>query len=200
MPDILASVDEVQLLLRLRDGDDLAFGQIYDRYKARLGYSLLRLLKSEVLAEELLQDVFMKVWEHRAAIDPTRSFKAYLYRIAENMAYDFFRRAAREKEILQEIIAANTELYTHVEESLLKKENIAFLERLLAQLPSQRKKIFVACKLEGKSYKEVAEEFGISTTTVNDHIQKAMECLKANIHSIPVMQLTSLLVSFFLEK
>lgn len=200
MPDILASVDEVQLLLRLRDGDDLAFGQIYDRYKARLGYSLLRLLKSEVLAEELLQDVFMKVWEHRAAIDPTRSFRAYLYRIAENMAYDFFRRAAREKEILQEIIAANTELYTHVEESLLKKENIAFLERLLAQLPSQRKKIFVACKLEGKSYKEVAEEFGISTTTVNDHIQKAMECLKTNIYRIPVMQLTSLLVSFFLEK
>src|SRR3546814_4713626 len=104
----------------------------------------------------------MKVWEHRASIDHTRSFKAYLYRIAENMVYDFFRRAAREKEILQQITAANTELYTHVEEASLKKDNTALLEKLLAKLPSQRKRVFTAGKQGGNSYKEAVEEMDIS--------------------------------------
>src|SRR5690606_5669835 len=119
------------------------------------GHSLLHLLKSDILVEEVLQDVFLKIWEQRASIDPTRSFKAYLYRIAENRVYDFFRKAAKERGILQEIIAANSELYTHVEEALLRKENSELLNDVLARLPYQRKRIFVACKLEGKSYKEV---------------------------------------------
>ncbi|MGK6350977.1 RNA polymerase sigma factor [Parapedobacter sp. DT-150] len=192
--------EETHLLLRLRDGDSQAFQRIYDKYKNPLGRSLLRLLKSETLAEELLQDLFLKIWEHRASIDHTKSFKSYLYRVAENMVYDLFRKAAKEKEVLQTIVAANTELYTHVEEALLKKEDSAFLEHLLAQLPSQRKKIFLACKLEGKSYKEVAEEFGISTTTVNDHIQKAMQYLKANVRRIPTIHMLLILFRFFSEK
>lgn len=199
MEDILTA-DEAQLLLRLKGGDALAFGLIYDRYKDRLGHSLLHLLKSDILVEEVLQDVFLKIWEQRASIDPTRSFKAYLYRIAENRVYDFFRKAAKERGILQEIIAANSELYTHVEEALLRKENSELLNDVLARLPYQRKRIFVACKLEGKSYKEVAEEFGISTTTVNDHIQKAMQYLKANVHRIPAGQFMFLVSVFLLKK
>src|SRR5690606_15337893 len=200
MPNTLTKTDESHLLLGLRKGDTLAFGQIYDRYKDKLGHSLLRLLKSEAFAEEILQDVFMEDWEHRASIDHTRSFKAYLYRIAENMEYDFFRRAAKEKEIVQQITAANTELNTHVEEALLKKENTALLEKLLAQLPGQRKRVFTACKLEGKSYKEVAEELGISTTTVNDHVQKAMKYLKAHINQLSAIQILLLLTGFYSEK
>lgn len=199
MEDILTA-DDAQLLLRLKGGDALAFGLIYDRYKDRLGHNLLHLLKSDILVEEVLQDVFLKIWEQRASIDPTRSFKAYLYRIAENRVYDFFRKAAKERGILQEIIAANSELYTHVEEALLRKENSELLNDVLARLPYQRKRIFVACKLEGKSYKEVAEEFGISTTTVNDHIQKAMQYLKANVHRIPAGQFMFLVSVFLLKK
>src|SRR5690606_32990365 len=194
MSDNQFTSEEAYLLQRLRDGDSGAFRCVYDRYKHVMGRNLLRLLKSEVLAEELLQDLFLKIWEQRALIDPARSFKAYLYRIAENMVYDVFRRASREKAIMQEILAANGELYTHVEEALLRKENSALLDGLLAQLPSQRKKIFIACKLEGKSYREVAEELGISITTVNDHIQKAMQYLKANAHRTPSVYLMILFV------
>ncbi|MFC3197941.1 RNA polymerase sigma factor [Parapedobacter deserti] len=197
MSQTAETTDEKRLVLRLMDGDGLAFKLIYDSYKHGLGLRLLRLLKSEVLAEEVLQDVFLRVWERRATIDPEKSFRSYLYRVAENMVYDLFRRAAKEKEILQAIIAANSELYTHVEEALMKKESRAFLEDLLARLPNQRRKIFIACKLEGKSYKEVAAELGISTTTVNDHIQKAMQYLKANIHRVPTTFLMIIMLRFF---
>lgn len=176
---------EKEMLLRLQQGDEQAFLWIYHAYKSPIGYKLLRLLKSETLVEEMMQDIFLKVWEHRASIDVEKSFKAYLYRISQNMVIDLFRRAKKEKAILEEIIAGNTELYTHIEESIFQKENASLLNRLIEQLPAQRKKIFIACKLEGKSYKEVADQYGITASTVNDHLQKAMHYLKSKLFITP---------------
>ncbi|PPL02883.1 RNA polymerase sigma-70 factor, ECF subfamily [Parapedobacter indicus] len=173
--------EESKILTRLRCGDEKAFAEVYHTYQNRIGHRLLRLLKSEILAEEVMQDIFLKVWENRTSIDPEQPFKSYLYRIAENRVIDLFRRAKKEQSILEEIIAGNTELYTHIEEALFKKEYASLLDRLIVQMPAQRKKIFIACKLEGKSYQEAADEFGIATTTVNDHLQKAMHYLKSKL-------------------
>lgn len=169
------------MLLRLREGDEQAFVWIYRTYQNLIGYKLLRLLKSEALVEEMMQEVFLKVWEHRSSIVIDRPFKSYLYRITENMVIDLFRRARKEKVILDEIIAGNTELYTHIEEAIFKKEYASVLDKLIAQLPDRRQKIFMACKLEGKSYQQVAKEYGIATTTVNDHLQKAMHFLRSKL-------------------
>lgn len=105
-------------------------------------------------------------------------FKAYLYKITQNAEVDLYRRAKRENEMLAKMKVANTEFYSHVEELILQKENEELLEALLLQLPPKRKEIFVQCKLNGRSYKEVSEEYNISVTTVNDHIQKSMTFLK----------------------
>lgn len=172
---------EQVLVSRLRQGDREAFLRLYQAYKVPLGYRLLQLLKNEVFAEELLQDLFLQIWEQREQIDPTRSFRAYLYRIAANMAYNFMRRAALNREILAEIRRSTSELYAHVEERLYQKENKALLTQLIDQLPPQRQKIFRACKMDGRSYKEVADEFGISPHTVNDHIQKALAFLRKKL-------------------
>src|SRR5690606_31749728 len=172
---------EQRLLLRLQRGDEEAFTQIYRRYKDSLGYRLYQLLKSETLTEEVLQDLFLKVWEHRSNIDPTLSFQAYLYRIATNLAYNLMHRASKERAILAKIIQGSTELYQHIEEQLFRKENEALLMLAIDRLPPQRKKVFIACKIEGKSYKEVANELNISAHTVNDHIQRAMQYLRTHI-------------------
>ena len=79
--------------MRLLQGDELAFEKIYRLYSPRLYGKLLKLLKSVPQTEEILQDVFLKVWEYRASIDPEKSFRAFLFKIAENKVYDFFRKA-----------------------------------------------------------------------------------------------------------
>lgn len=173
------------MLLRLQQGDAGAFEWIYHNYKRRIAYKLLRLLKSEALVEETMQDIFLKVWEHRESIDVNKSFKSYLYHISQNKVIDLFRRSRTEKAILDEVIAGNTELYTHIEESIFTKENGKLLDQLIDQLPAQRKSIFIACKLEGKSYKQVADEYGIAPTTVNDHLQKAMRFLRTKLTVAP---------------
>lgn len=186
---------ERELLLRLQQGDHAAFNTIYNFYKTELGIRILRMVRAEELAEELLQDLFMRLWSNRQKIDPDKSIKAYLYQVAKNMVIDLMRRAAKEQHIHQQIITASTELYQHVEEHLFQKENEALLHRAIDQLPPQRKKIFVHCKLEGMSYKEVAEIYNISTSTVNDHIQKSTHFIKEYLTQKPGLQLSLLLAA-----
>lgn len=184
--------DERDLLCRLRDGDEEAFGVIFHRYKGPLTHRLLYLLKSETLTQDVLQDLFLKVWGQRSTIDIDKSFRSFLYRIAENMVFDLFRKVKKEKEIFHEILQASSEFYTHVEERVFKEEEIHLLKSILDKLPKRRKEIFIACKLEGKSYKEAAVEFGVSVSTINDHIQKATHYLKSQPDTIQFIQFSIL--------
>jgi len=175
---LYSDIDEKQLLVLLRQGDKQAFGELYYQYSPRIYTNLVKLLKSDHLAEELLQDVFVKVWDKRENIDIEKSFRSYLFRIAENQVYDFFRKAARDKKMEAYLINAASEFYSHVEEALYHKENTAILNRAIAQLPPKRRHIFTLCKLEGKSYEEVSRQLGISTSTINDHVVKASRSVR----------------------
>ncbi len=171
--------DEKDLLLRLREGDHRAFESIYHAYKSRLIHNLLRMVKSRELVEELMQDLFLSLWENRARIDPAQPFKAYLFTVAGNLAKNMLRKAAYDQRLYAFLLsAASDAAYTHIEEQLATKENKALLEQLLDKLPPQRRKVYRLCKLEGKSYREVSEALGISEGTVNDHIRKANRFFK----------------------
>jgi len=171
-------IDEKALLLQLRSGDQRAFEVLYRSYGPRIYSRLLRLVKQETLAEELLQDVFMRIWDKRATIDPERSFRSWLYRIAENLVTDLFRRAAYDKKLLAELIKTTTELDRGTEQQLDYKEGNARLQQAIAALPPQRRKVYTLCKVEGKSYEEVSRLLGISTSTISDHIVKASRSIR----------------------
>src|SRR5207342_3843793 len=103
------------LLSLLKQGNKQAFEKIYNLYSSRLFGNIFRMVKSESTAEEILQDTFLKIWYNRTSIDLDRSFRSYLFRIAENNVYDFFRKAARDKKIRARLFAAATEEYEHIE-------------------------------------------------------------------------------------
>ncbi|ACU03595.1 RNA polymerase sigma factor [Pedobacter heparinus] len=176
-PD-LTLVDEKELVALLQKGDKGAFGELYHRYKRKLYYNFRKLLKSESQAEELLQQLFVKIWENRLSLDPDKVFKAYLFRIAENLVYDFFRKASRDKNMGAILMTVATENYSHIEEAIYSKEREALINRAVASLPPQRRHVFTLCKLEGKTYEEVSVELGISTSTINDHIVKATRSVR----------------------
>jgi len=167
------AIDERDLLLRLRDGDEVAFEEIYHRYKRRLAGNLLRMVKSDDLADEALQDLFMKLWENRSTIAVDQPIRAYLFRIAENLVFDTYRRAARDKRLREFLLVTQPETYTHVEEDIIQQERQRILDEAISMLPPQRQQVFRLCKLEGRSYDEVSEMLNISTSTVNGHISKA---------------------------
>jgi RNA polymerase sigma factor (sigma-70 family) len=88
-----------ELVALLKQGDQTAFEQLYRNYSVRILKRLVRLLKDEETAKEILQDVYLKIWEKREGLDPEQSFRSFLFRMAENMVMDFFRKAAVSTEL-----------------------------------------------------------------------------------------------------
>lgn len=174
---------EQEIVSRLRDGESYAFELLYHRYKYQLAANLLKLLKSEELAEEVLQELFIRIWEGRESLDPDKSFPAYLFRIARNMVVDIYRKAARESKVRQQLILVADEIEASIEDSIIDREASSDLYDAIALLPPQRRKVFTLCRIEGKSYKEAGELLGISSSTVNDHLLKANKFLKDQLGS-----------------
>lgn len=174
----VSSFDEKEWLLLLKQGNEQAFEKIYNLYSSRLFGNIYRMVKSESATKEILQDVFLKIWSNRAGIDPEKSFRSYLFRIAENNVYDFFRKAKRDKNMQARLFAAATEQYVHIEEMMFKKENALILEKAINSLSPQRQQVFRLCKLEDKSYNEVSQLLGISVSTISDHIVKANKAIR----------------------
>lgn len=169
---------EIELLMKLKSGDLTAFDQIYKLYSIRIYWNILKMVKSEDDAKELLQDVFLKVWEKRNLLDPEQSFRSYLFQISKFTVYNFIRKNNLDKKLKDYLSQENSELYTHVEELLSYKQSDAFIQETIEQLPPQRKQVYKLCKIEGKSYDEVSKMLGISTSTISDHIVKATKFIK----------------------
>ena len=190
-----SNIDEKQLVLQLKSGSTAAFETLYHAYKLRIAGNLYKLLKSDALAEELMQEFFLKIWEGRDQIDPEQSFRSYLFRVSENMVYDFFRKASRDNKLREQLKANYVELYTHIEEGLVLKENRMRLSAAIDLLPAQRRKIFILCKMEGKSYKEVSELLGISTSTVNNQLLQANKFIKGMLNPDTALICTAIMLA-----
>ncbi len=179
---VYKSHNEQDLVILLKRGDEAAFIELYQRYKLRITGNLVKLLRSEDLAAELSQELFMKIWDTRGQLDPDKSFRSYIFRISENLVMDFFRKVKRDQKLYSRLMEIQTELYSHIEENIMQAQESQRFREVVAMLPAQRREVFRLCKLEGKSYKEVAEILNISTSTVSDHLVKANQFLKSHLH------------------
>src|SRR5690606_3156411 len=133
-------------------GSEAAFTVLYDRYKVQLAANLLRLLKSEALAEDVLQELFMALWERRETIDASQSVIGYLYRAAVNMAKNVYRQIAGDQRMREQLLAHFDEVQHVVDDYIQGKEAGEALRQVIDQLPPQQKRVYTLCKLEGKSY------------------------------------------------
>lgn len=174
---------DVKLLEALRQGSGIAFEALYEKYKGRIYYNMIRVVRSEAVAEGLLQDVFIKVWELRELIDPDQSFKAFLFRISRNIAIDFYRKEGRRRIVEAAVMMVEEGRYDHVQQYIDYKEAEILLGDAIARLPPQRQRIFRLCRIEGKSYEEVAVLLSISRKTVQDHLVKANQMLRDSLRN-----------------
>ena len=172
---------EKALLVQLREGSYEAFEAIYHRHKVQLASSMLRLLKAVDVVDDILQDLFTRLWENREKIDPELPIQAYLFRIAQNLAYDTFRKASKDRIFFDRIYGALLLSESTIEERIVADEERRLLEAAIALLPPKRREVFVLCKLESKSYEEVSRLLNISLSTINDHIYKANLFLKQQL-------------------
>lgn len=171
-----------QLLLQLRQGHEPSFNSLYLTYSKPLYRKINGIVKDESVADELLQDLFLKVWEKRADIKPEYSFAAFLYTSANNLVYDYFRKVSKDKRLHARMLINAVDYYMQTEENLIGKETSALIQQAIDQLSDQRKKVFALCKIEGKSYQEAANILGISVATVNTHMVNSIRSIKEYLY------------------
>ncbi|MET6997183.1 RNA polymerase sigma factor [Chitinophaga defluvii] len=170
--------NEQELLIQLQSGSHAAFSELYRHYSEQLYYNILAMVKDPVVTEELLQDIFVRIWQKREHLHIEQHFAGYLFQVSRNCVIDFFHKIQREQEIYNRIKALATDQYTHIEEALTDKENSELFQKAVAALPPQRRKVFELCKVQGLSYQQASEQLGVSLSTIKDHMAKARDFIK----------------------
>jgi RNA polymerase sigma-70 factor (family 1) len=169
------ALPENELLLRMARGDQPSFAAIYRRYHAGVYHYILHFVKLPDLAEDLVHDVFLKVWEVRERINPDLSFAGYLYRIARNHVYKTIHQIAADKDLRARILR---ELPVEAFQDGQNREYERLFGLALSQLPRQRRTVFRLCREEGKTYEEAAAILGISRNAVKKHMVLSMRSIQ----------------------
>lgn len=172
------SYSDTLLVCELKNHNEKAFRKLFDIYQRDIYAYSLSILKSRELAEENVQEVFLKVWLHRETLDTEKSFKAFLFTIARNQAFNILNKAANDSQLIKEIFYKSQKSYDHADYSIREEYCKKLEKQAVKNLSPKRKVIFKMSRKQGKTYEEISQELGISIHTVKNQMGKALETLR----------------------
>lgn len=170
--------DERALVLRLIEGDEDAFCELYAAYKNRLIFFAMRFLKSREYAEDVFQDAFTVVWQSRRFIDPDASFSSYLYTIIRNRLLNQLRDAANEEKLKESILSQALDYTDNTKREVMLNDLKFIISRALEQLTPRQREVFEMSREAQLSHKEIAGKLGISVNTVQEHISSSLKMIR----------------------
>ena len=165
----------VSLLCQVIEGDRRAFGELYQMYRKPALRFCLTLLKEEAEAENVLHEVFLKIWERREQINPDLNFNSYLFTCLRNYAFDHFKRLEKDRRLRDRYLQQMIHQHEETEE---KDEHFQLLDEVVGGLSEKRRQVLLLNVYEGKSYQEIAELMEISKNTVKNQLVKARQILR----------------------
>ncbi|MES2277941.1 MAG: RNA polymerase sigma-70 factor [Bacteroidota bacterium] len=179
---------EQELLQLVATGDQRAFGVLFEQRQQFIFNIAYKLTRSRTQAKEVVQDVFLKIWNRREELPAIDNFGAYINRMARNQSIDALRVVAREalRTIeLQEEHLEKGDIQT--EEKLQYQETGRIVQLALEGLSPQQRKVYQLCHEQGLKYEEAAAELGLSTGTVHSHMKLALKNIRNYIHQFDAL-------------
>lgn len=172
---------ESELVKALSKGEIKAFNELFQIYGNRIYLFAFGYLKSKPETEELVQDVFLKVWERRFELKDNLSFKAYIFTIAFNIIRKHFVKRALTAKYFEQQIIDDLDLNTvhRIDYESTKK----LIDQIIDQLPPRRKTVFIKSRFEGCTVKEIAEELGTSPKTVENQLGEALKFIREHLNT-----------------
>jgi RNA polymerase sigma-70 factor, ECF subfamily len=194
---LTTSNSNIELVKLLKKGDLKAFDIIYNKYSRRLYGFVFRYIKQEAVTEEIVQEVFLKIWKNRDKINIYSSFESFLFTIAHNATVNLLKKRATEQKYIEYVKSLqNIDETYELTDEIQYNELMSKYKSLLVELTPRQKEIFQLSREEGLTHKEIAEKLGISTITVKNHLVSTLSFLKAKLKNS--LLFGGLFVSLFL--
>ncbi len=165
------------LVKALQKGDVKAFNELYYKYHKKIFAFSLKFLKNKADAEDLIQKIFVIIWEKKENLNPEKSFNNYLFIIARNEIYDLLKKKAL-TEYYNDQIISDTE---HKEEDIETKKLVEVMYSLIEKMPERRRQIFLMNRDMGLTYKQIAKKLGITENTVDTQIRNSLNYLRKEL-------------------
>lgn len=169
---------EKVLLERIASGDEHAFARLFEKYRDKVYTLGMSLTRSEFLAEEITQEVFLKLWLHKDQLHEVRHFNAYLRTMARNAAFNYLKRIAHERMVLQKIMKDSPAGEFTTDNTVMFNAYQRLLDQAISKLSPQVKKVYLLCRYEGLKQKEIAAMLNLSHYTVKDYMKKALSDIR----------------------
>lgn len=185
------------LLDRLKEGDMLAFDRIYELYSHKLFSFVFGILKNDDESEDIVQEVFIKIWESRNKLGDYKLLNSYIFTIAYNHSIDLIRKRISNDKYLDHlknssVVQENPSVISEIEFDELSQQ----AEKLIINIPERQKQVFQLHREKGLTYAEIAEQLGISKNTVENHMVKALKYLRENMNNSLLINM--LFISLFI--
>ena len=188
MTSVAALERDAELMLRVRDGDSASFAQLLDRHRAPVVHFLYRMVQNQAIAEELAQEVFLRVYRSRASYEPTAKFTTWLFRIATRLALNYIRDRRYEKahdslddDKTDGLVRQLADRGASVEQNLLRRARFQEIREAIEALPGKQRAAVLMHKYEEMEYSRIASVLACSESAVKSLLFRAYETLRVRL-------------------
>lgn len=174
-------IHEKEIFLRISQGDETAFTEMFFHYTARIHPFIKKMTRSEEITEEIVQDVFVSLWKNREKLPEINNYNAYIFTIASNRTFNYLKSKAREAIRLQELAKVEKDFTNVTVETIDGNESRNLINKLVERLTPQKKLIYQLTREQGLSHDEIAVQLNISKNTVKNHLVETLKYLRKNL-------------------
>lgn len=179
-----STYNEKELLLKVAEGDEAAFRQLFLHWHQLLAGYILRITESRELTEEIVQDVFMNIWMVRETMPEINNFKHFLLVVSRNQAFDVLKKQLKEQELKRAWEKENKpQPWLASTNNDAETSRLSLIEQAIDNLPPRRKEVYLLSRHERLTYQEVADRLGISRESVKTHLKLATRSISTFIRS-----------------
>jgi len=171
---------DVTLVRQLQKNDQQAFELIFDKYRKKLYYFTLGYLHSQAETEEIIQNVFLSLWENRDMLNEVYSLQNFLYKVTVNHIYNYLKHELVRKKYADQISGQNHE-DNNSEESILMNDLQHAIDSLVDELPLQQQVIYKLSRHDGLTHAEIAHNLGLSIRSVENQIYRALKFIRGKL-------------------
>lgn len=171
--------DEKELFMHIANGDETAFRMLFDQYRERLFFFAWQLCHSAVEAEEVVQDIFLRLWENRSKLGEVDFPRKYIYIMVRNRTLDLLSKIARDQRLISEVWTNMSQSDNYLEDLLHAQDSRLLIDQAVSQLPEKKQAIFLMSRRDGLSLREIADQMGLSVQTVKNILTEVLKHIKA---------------------